>query len=180
MKNLITIVAVCFSIATGFAQDTKPTKEETVAYINNILSTSLGVWYKYEEPGDFSKVISQKFSLEEYTYTDETTFDYKVNDTEIYSFIKIPWHTLKSISEVSKLENGLSIITVSFEDAFIENIQRVENVRLMNGNTRKETSNRSTSVSSIVIYITPSKIENLKKAFLHLKELTYKPDPFAN
>lgn len=98
MKNLITIVAVCFSTATGFAQDTKPTKEETFQYIKNEIGEEV-----YCHFIDSSYSISEmKLSGCELTFKEKS----KSNDGKItYTNVKIPMDQIEKV-ELYKYKDG--------------------------------------------------------------------------
>lgn len=89
MKNLITILAVCFSIAIATAQ-TKPTKEETFQYIKNEIGESM---YAY--------LFWTSFSMSEMKLNGcELTLKNKVEDRDgkiTYSTKTIPMDQIEKI-----------------------------------------------------------------------------------
>lgn len=187
MKNLLIIIALCFSISTATGQDTKPTLEETVKYIDDIIAVSIGEnkenkYHKYN-------VKQQKFSLNE--IMKEEILILKQDNVEksktkrVYS--NIDWSKFKEIS-VKREEGELFYrVELSFLSPLTLKYSKVEkNVSIDRYGNRNYHAYNDTitennhSTNDILFYVVDSRVENLKKAFLHLKELTYKPDPFAN
>lgn len=167
MKKLLTI---CLLIATAFtvnAQDTKPTKEETVDFINRTTAQSIGNQYR------FGTLTETKFTYDSYSFTQTA----QITDTDIHiqmeTYSGILWESLNPewIKKINVREGdataGVSIAfskKIKYEDAY----------------TGIETKIEYKNVLEIIIPI--EKFESVKKACLRLSEIAKEEnkDPFAN
>ena len=147
----------------AYAQEKKPNLEETVKYINDIVSVSIGV---INDTGNYySYVEQQKFSLNEVTVEEiDRKKDNTFNLSSKYVYTNINWNTFDELTVDTKREN-ITQINVVFKQPF--NFHYTDN----NEDSRE-------SVKKLNFWVINSKLENVKKALLRLKELTYKKDLF--
>uniref|UniRef100_UPI0040496561 hypothetical protein n=1 Tax=Flavobacterium sp. TaxID=239 RepID=UPI0040496561 len=160
MKNLkITLLLLAILIAnTTFSQ----TKEETVKYINDIVSASKGIAFITQDGTEY-KIIKQQFSLDEFIVEQERTSKSGEKFENIVSFYsEIPWITLNSITRDKNV-----IDLVGFHLTF-------------DGEFKDAFDNRVQFHNHLVINVIPSKAANVEKALKHLQELFKKEDPFGN
>ena len=193
MKTLLTLFAIILSVGVANAQTKKPvvkktdtpekretpaaakgpSLEETVAYINDILSTSLGV---IDVTDSYSiKITNQKFSLDAVSVTREQIFESGKSLKTTISYSGIPWHTLKNKINPDNLHERVDLqhLFLEYEGSFTANKKKSSDTRINGWNDSEERQTKD-----FFLYVMPSKAEKLKKALLHLRELTYKPDPF--
>lgn len=183
MKNLLTIVALCFSIATAAAQDTKPTKEETIAYIKNIVQDA-DENYLHWKSGSISQVYASAFSNDLAGYASH--FEGKSWDFSYIRFHQINWAKAEKIYDSSS--NLLPTSPVKFLGIkFPENsILRVESYN--NGTYERQKEEQKNFSNVYIPYLNQEGIYNrLEKAIEHLINLSKKEaeeekkkDPFAN
>lgn len=165
MKKLITI---CFLLSTAFtvkAQDGKPTKEETIAFINRTTALSIGNVYL------FGDITESKFTYDSYSLTGGgQAGDEILIQKDTYSGIS--WETLNPewISTINDRSNGMTGCSVGFT-------KKIKHEEAFTGlETKIEYKN------FIQIVIPKEKFESIKKACLHLSEIAKEEnkDPFQN
>ena len=157
MKKLITICLLLITSITINAQDKKSTKEETIAFMNRTLKSTIGF------EGLDGKIVEIDFNLNKYLL--KTYFD--IAGSGFYtSFIKseFPWESLL-INQFQVNENNLKI-------RFSRNYRfkyKIDN------DTEKERL-----ISSLDITLPLDKIESFKKACIRLSEIAKEEyiDPF--
>ncbi|WP_113664318.1 hypothetical protein [Pedobacter nanyangensis] len=185
MKKTI-IAFLLLQAAVSYGQ----TKEETVKYINSILSVSKGIKSiggGNSLPNIFI-VTSQSFSLEKIEQdTKRETFRETTLETEnkycsnVYT--EIPWNMLGNIT--IKPRNANRFYGKSNSDV-INKLKEVELVELrIEFNAGLLYSSKCDDVDKLVlkditVYVVPEKAENIKKAFEHLKGLMKEKDLFGN
>ncbi|QES89514.1 hypothetical protein [Rhizosphaericola mali] len=179
MKKLLTALCMIFlTIITAQQSHSqiKLSKEETVEYINKILSISLGK-YKSDPNESFWAIEEQSFSLDKVAITkqvyakDSDNGGWRKSCKFTDNISQIPWETLQSVSIDTTLKFELGLINLLFKTSSREELITDCHMKEFDGTkiyTPKEIS----------LYVTKDKAENVKKAFLHLKELMYKKDPF--
>lgn len=180
MKTPIPKIILCFLLSSLFffpiqAQESKaegPSIEETVEYINKIVSTSIGQ-IKSEFENESNEITEQYFSLEKVTTEEKWSFGQHLEKIDIinYYYNDIPWGSLKSIKE--EKDGFLVKLTLDFEFDLIRIYKRTDGFGSVWRNEKE-------SWHSLRIYVQPQRVENVKKAFFHLKKLMYKEDPFGN
>ncbi|AZI55569.1 hypothetical protein EIB75_10050 [Epilithonimonas vandammei] len=168
MKNLLTLLALFFGLGLGSAQDKKPTLDETVKYINDILTVSNGVFGRSNDKTGYAIITEQKFLLQDYYSSEDMFVDSKRIFQRTTQRSNIDWSSLVSI--VIDDKEDLKELTLRFNTPFNITYTSETGDNTMGGN--KQTG------KIILIYVIPEKVENVKKALLRLKELTYKKDPF--
>lgn len=169
MKNLITIFVLFLSIGITNAQGPKPTLDETVNYINEIISDSKGMYYKSGD--DYYATIIEQIFTKDYVFHKGKAFSGEDHClTTTCGFKKIPWNSLE-IVEIKDAES-LKQIIVQFKN-LLQNKHTKVWIGIDEDDTDEENSNKY-----LHFYVIPEKAENVKKALLHLKELSYKKDPF--
>jgi hypothetical protein len=180
MKKLIII---CLLIATAFTINAqkKPSKEETVAYLDKILKMSIG--YKtYGISGEPEKRSFEKL-ITEYSFNDtkiiETVYkkDYEDNslETDIIEFSNMDWSNIKSIEKIeSELSWDKEIILARVK--FSSKIFYVDNY------LRKQSKKDKIEIrDNVYLMVLKDKADNFKKALLRLSEITKEEnkDPFG-
>jgi hypothetical protein len=174
MKKLLTI---CFIMATVFtvnAQDKKPTKEETVAFINRTLNEIKGI----KLPFASGVLQNASFSLNTLTYSTslelnpgEKFCDHK----EIYE--DISWDKL-IVNEIEFTDKA------NFASFYFITLDSNISLTLVNENCNnpRQNSQKRSYQSSVQIFIPIEKKESIKKAFLRLSEIAKEEnkDPFKD
>jgi len=182
MKNIITILAVCFSIATATAQDTKPTLEETRDYINKIWRALPEL--KFSETRCFDPRYSKNFGYgNSWENSDSCNYlscrkDY-ARYSILYEFEPENFVEAVEVTDWSFKTNGIEIGAVALT-ANAKTI-RVKEV----GFDSWDTCQLDNTDKLFFFYnkSNPGEMERLLKALNHyvkLVKLTVKPDPFAN
>ena len=85
--------------------------------------------------------------------------------------MKIPWETLNMESaNIPKIQTGTEVtaIQIKFKGSFPADIERIGDLSYK---TQKE-------FNEMVIYVRNDKVENVRKALLHLQDVCKKIDPF--
>ena len=166
------------------------TKEETVKYINSILSVSKGIKRiggGNSLPNIFI-VTSQSFSLEKIEQdTKRESFREATFETQnrycssIYT--EIPWNMLEKISIKEREANpyygksNSDVINKLKEPELVE--LRIEfNAGLLYSSKCDDVD--KLVLKDITVYVVPEKAENIKKAFENLKGLMKEKDLFGN
>lgn len=169
MKKLITLFVLFLSIGIANAQGSKPTLAETVNYINEVISGSTGVYYKSGD--DYYATITEQIFEKDHVFHKGKGFSGEDHSlTTTCGFKKIPWNSLE-IVEIKDAES-LKQIIVQFKTS-LQNKHTKVWIGIDEDDTDEENSNKF-----LHFYVIPEKAENVKKALLHLKELSYKKDPF--
>ncbi|EAZ95017.1 hypothetical protein FBBAL38_11749 [Flavobacteria bacterium BAL38] len=160
------------TIFTVNAQDKKPTKEETIAFINRTIELSIGSEYNY-------------------TYTTKTYFDYNIyeresvmkvgelvtgNFKEEYSLLK--WENLRinsfHLQNCSFGENDICQVWIYFSNQ----------ISFRETSTEKygDPSDKITFKQSLAMLIPKGKFESIKKACIRLSEIAKEEnkDPFKD
>jgi hypothetical protein len=174
MKKLLTI---CLIMATAFtvnAQGGKPTKEETVAFINRTLNECKG----FKLPYYMGTMQNVDFSENKLIYTTILTVgvDGKkdCDHKEIYE--NINWSKLKMDQmEFNQETDYFSYYHIRFST----NLNKTTN----NENCSfRENSKKTNIQSNMYVFIPTEKKESIKKAFLRLSEIAKEEnkDPFQN
>ena len=181
MKKLLTICLIMATIFTVNAQDKKPTKEETIAYLDKVLKMSVGYNNYRGEAGN----RSSQLLITDYIFSEkEIQINYKVlrilkesTHFESQKFSKIPWENVDKIFERDNKDfNGeeLSTIEVVFStklrydaEVFNKEVGMDENDHYPN---------------YIQFYVFNDKKESFKKALGRLVEIAKEEnkDPFKD
>ncbi len=187
MKKTI-IAFLLLQAAVSYGQ----TKEETVKYINSILSVSKGIKRiggGNSLPNIFI-VTSQSFSLEKIEQdTKRETFEEATLETEnkycsnVYT--EIPWNMLGNITIEPRNANRFygksnsDVINKLKEPELVE--LRIEfNAGLLYSSKCDDVDVDKLVLKDITVYVVPEKAENIKKAFENLKGLMKEKDLFGN
>jgi hypothetical protein len=173
MKKLLTI---CFLITIAFtsqAQEGKPTKEETIAFINRTINECKG----FKLPYYMGKLESASFTENKLTYkttTSLTSGKKNCDREEIYE--DIFWDKLKV--ENIKFENnedGASYYEINFS-------QNMSHSDITENCVFIENHSKTNILSNMYVFIPVQKKESIKKAFLRLSEIGKEEnkDPFED
>lgn len=170
MKNLFTLLAIFLGLGLASAQDKKPTLDETVKYINDILTVSNGIYWRdsYNPETGYARVTEQKFSLQDYYKSEDLLVDSERTLQTTTQCSNIDWSSLVSIE--IRDSKDLKKLILRFNTPFNITYTSETGANFMGGNKQTE--------KTTGIYVIPEKADNVKKALLRLKELTYKKDPF--
>lgn len=168
MKKTIVLVTLAFlSISFVQAQDKKPTKEETIAFIKRTTEATVG-----KEIGWGAILEESSFSVDGYT-TKQTISGTHGFTVETYRLLK--WETMDSNrwSETAPQE-GIEVIEIGVY--FSSKVKHVRDFNLSDNNDKDEYTNE------LMVYIPKDKLESMKKAFLRLSEIAKEEnkDPFEN
>lgn len=156
------------SLITNLHAQVKLSQNETVAYINKIMSGSTGMNWNEIQP----ETIQQEFSLDRIKISKHWSLN-NINSTTIRIYTKIPWEYCDEIYIKPYLDSPrFSKIEITFKVNF-----PVEELLDRSDDGKKDLSILG-STNSITIDILKEKAENIRKAFVHLKTLLYKKDPF--
>lgn len=172
--TLFSLMSILFLTPLKAQEKTEgPSLEETVAYINKTLSSSVGIYSKDEDSKD--EITMQQFSLASYNYESKFSYGEYYSCTSMYKsqFTNISWETL------TKFEEEGSESLIKLEIHFEHPLQWAYN-RIVKCDGREKYNERSGSQKVLAVYLLPDKVENIKKAFLHLKKLMYVEDPFGD
>lgn len=155
MKKLLSTCLLIAMAFTSHAQDGKPTKEETVKFINNALKLRIGTNYN-------SKQI-----ITNYVFTLESVYFEKTNDLGTImdnTFSNLAWETLTNIKEIP---DDSFIFILTFDTPF--------------KNTSKHTGHVD-YYKDLYFHVPENKKDSLKKAFLRLSEIAKEEnkDPFQD
>ncbi|TVZ59289.1 hypothetical protein NA63_1817 [Flavobacteriaceae bacterium MAR_2010_105] len=172
MKKLLTICLIMVTTFVINAQDKKPTKEETIAFINRTIESSIGSEYNY-------------------TYTTKISFDYKNyvresvmkvgdkivgNHREEFSLLK--WENLFvdnfQLENCHIGENDICEIWISFSNQI--------SCRETETGLYSDPSDKTTYTQTLTMLIPKEKFESIKKACLRLSEIAKEEnkDPFQD
>jgi len=154
MKKLITI---CLLIATAFianAQDGKPTKEQTLAYLTKTFSLSDGEWF-VDYMNEKVKVDYNIFTMDKITTKTSGVYNSERVETR-YETSGIEWESLRQITisenKSIELQFNSSFKQIEYSSAWKEGfMERSENF--------------------LELYILETKIESFKKALGRLVEI---------
>lgn len=173
MKKLITICFIMAIVFTVNAQDGKPTKEETVAFINRTLNECKG----FKLPFQMGTIQNVDFSENKLIYTTILTLSSGKKDcdhTEIYE--NINWDKLK----IDEMEFNVSTdYSSNYHIKFATNINKI----IVDENCNyRDNSNKTNIQSNMYVFIPTNKKESIRKAFLRLSEIAKEEnkDPFQN
>lgn len=191
MKALKTIITALLLLQTAvsFGQ----TKEETVKYINSILSISKGV-KSIGGGGSLPNlfiVTKQSFSLDKIEQsTNRETFREATLETKnrycsrVYT--EIPWNMLGNITIESREANRFygksnSDVINKLKEVELVTLRIEFNANLLYSGRCNDSEKDENLVEKYMdVYVIPEKAENTKKAFEHLKGLMKEKDLFGN
>ena len=158
MKKLITICLIMATVFTVNAQDKKPTKEETVAFIQRQFESLIG--YKVRN----SVITKYEFDLAKINFESRSDL---YTTTRIYT--QINWGNLVKIE---RYENDIQLFFTS--SIYYDYKAVMENGKIVNSNAKFE--------NYIQILVPSEKFESMKKAFLRLSEIAKEEnkDPFKD
>ncbi len=159
MKNLLLSILLIVIVSFTQAQEGKPTKEETVKFLNNQLQVSIGP----DKNGDVITFIELKYD----SYIIEFQSNLGQRIKLVYS--SLPWDQVKEIANEIDYDN-YSSLTINFN----RNIQYT-----VEGLTPLPEIKNDIEIN---INVPKDKIESCKKAILRLAEIAKEEnqDPFAN
>ena len=188
IKILFTIFLLLKTVVS-FGQ----TKEETVKYINSILSVSKGIKHiggGNSLPNIFI-VTSQSFNLDKIAQsTNRETFREATLETKnrycssVYT--EIPWNMLEKISIKEREANpyygkSKSDLINKLKEVELVTLRIEFNAGLLYSSECDDGDKDDKLVFKYIdIYVAPEKVENIKKAFEHLKGLMKEKDLFGN
>lgn len=174
MKKLLTICLIMATIFTVNAQENKPSKEETVAFINRTINECKGFELPFAtgvfKNADFSeKKLIYKTSLE--LNPGEKYCDHK----EIYEDIN--WEKLiVEEMEFTEKSNLASFYYITFKTNL--------SITILNENCNQygKNSEERSIQSNMYVFIPTEKKESIKKAFFRLQEIAKEEnkDPFKD
>lgn len=195
MKKIITILAVCVSIATSFAQGATLTKEETVNYINKKLAECDGHKKTVADGSRTPTIKSLRISLSDaglVTGTMEREDMNKAADCpryKLYNYYKFNLLHITSIELDKNYNENEAVGTIK-----INLLPRTGHVtmtteaysRVLVGRCTdwKEFDRKEETVSQVYIYYLkgdPTNFNKIKKALEYLRDLAKaEDDPFGN
>jgi hypothetical protein len=159
MKKLLTICLIMAAVFTVNAQNGKPTKEQTIAFIQRQFESLIGT-------KNFSNVIT-KYEFEPTKIYFEDRSNLKYNSS--YTYTQINWGNLV---EIKRYENDIQLF---FKSSINRDYKAVmDNGRIVNSEKKIE--------NYIQIPVPDEKFESMKKAFLRLSEIAKEEnkDPFQD
>ncbi|EAZ95019.1 hypothetical protein FBBAL38_11759 [Flavobacteria bacterium BAL38] len=162
MKKLLTICLIMATIFTVNAQDKKPTKEETVAFINRTTALTVGkIFYG-------STTTEAKFNYDSYFYSQ--TFNAFLSTTKKYSGIL--WETMVPDQIQILNERDIDIIEIGIPFTKIIKFE----------STSTGSDSKTEYNNWLRIIIPKEKFESIKKACLRLSEIAKEEnkDPFQD
>jgi hypothetical protein len=154
MKKLLTIYLLIATICTVNAQ-TKPTKEETIAFMNRTLKSTIG----------FNGIVEIDFNQNTYTLKDYTSVGAK-GFYSSHTSSGIPWETLQADSFHIHGNRLRIIFSRNYRHKYqVHNSPEIEEF-----------------ISSLDIKLPFDKVESFKKACIRLSEIAKEEnkDPFKN
>lgn len=173
MKKLLTICLLMATVFTINAQDAKPTKEETIAFINRTINECKG----FKLPNYMGELENAFFTGNKLIYKSTTSLTSgKKNCAREEIYEDIAWDKLK-IEDI-KFESSESVASyylISFK-------QNINHIYITENCVFSENSSRTNIQSNMYFFIPLEKKESIKKAFLRLSEIAKEEnkDPFAN
>jgi hypothetical protein len=153
---------------TAYSQS--PTKEETIAFIQNTIEKGIGA----DVRGELHKVISKvKFEGNKLVYQTESLYDGKLTLEFIYESSTIRWDKYNSF-EVKEATKDLVYITAYFTSNFKHTVTTKFHYEIA------DDKKREIMKSNLVFCVPSNKVESMKKAFVRLNEiaLAEQKDPF--
>lgn len=168
MKKLLILFALFLTIGMASAQQSL-TKEETISYIHDIVKSSSGK--TNITTSGYSEIRNQSFSENEVSYQRIAFIGMSQNSTSNFKAMNIPWETLDMESaNIPKIQPGTQVtaIQIKFKGSFPVDIERIGDLSYKAQKEFKE----------MVIHVRNDKVENVRKAFLHLQDVCKKVDPF--
>jgi hypothetical protein len=159
MKKLLTICLIMVTVFTVNAQDKKPTKEETVIFIQRQFESLIG----YKVRG--SVITKYEFDLSKIQFESRSNLNY----TSSYIYTQINWGNLVKIE---RYENDIQLF---FTSSIYNDYKAVmDNGKIVNSHAKFE--------NYIQILVPSEKFESIKKAFLRLSEIAKEEnkDPFKD
>lgn len=171
MKKILLSFLLLFLAFVAQAQDTKPTKEQTIEYIINKLQ-DYGWDNEYDQSGYF---IHVKHSIKEITFKDNNlyvkTYHYgSMTDRATSEYLQEYYINLKEVEKVvqTKSEKGGWFLSLS-------SVNSKKNIKYIKTNVSPTTTTDNQNVSEVSI---PSPDDDkLVKAFNHLRKLCGAPEP---
>jgi hypothetical protein len=161
MKKLITFCLLLTIAFTSQAQDGKPTKEQTVAFMKRTLEETIG----YETPeGKIQEITFNENSYYFKAYDDLIG----ISTSALTSLIK--WEKLNPEGFILREVNSITVLRVTYNGS-ISYKQKIE--------SRAE---KEFFFSEATFFIPSNKAESFKKACIRLSEIANEEnkDPFAN
>ncbi len=159
MKKLLTICLVMATVFTVNAQDNKPSKEETVAFIQRQFESLIGSKVRN------SVITKYDFDLARIYFENRHNLQF----TSSYTYTQINWGNL---FEVQRYENDIILF---FTTSIYKDYKAVkDNGSIVNSEAKFE--------NYIQILVPSEKFESMKKAFLRLSEIAKEEnkDPFQD
>lgn len=179
MKHLFLILAFVVSTVAVKAQDNKPTKEETIAFINRTLNECKGFDTEFHW-GQIESVDFRGNTMEFKTFQmfgGTGPLKDKIVLTYTTRYDGISWEKLMIDKIEFKTESGVSYY---YRILFGQNMKVTEISKDVLNN--EDPATKTSSQSNLYIFVPQSKAESIKKAFLRLHEIAKEEnkDPFAH
>lgn len=194
MKKTITILAVCFSIATSFAQNATLTKEETVNYINKKLAECTS-YKKTTSDGVTLTIEYERISLSDANLITKSTKRSRMvngNDcprNELYNYDKFNVVHIVGIELDKNYDDSEAIGTIKIKllpktGHLTWTSEAYTRVLMGRCTDWKEVDRQEMTVSEIRMYYLkgdPTNFNKIKKALEYLRDLAKaEDDPFGN
>jgi hypothetical protein len=147
-----------------------PTKEETIAFIQNTIEKGIGA----DVRGELQDVISKvKFEGNKLVYYTESLINGKLALEFIYESTSIRWDRYDSLS-IKEATKDLIFITAFFNSNFKHILTTKTHYKIADDKKREIIK------SNLVFCVPINKVESMKKAFIRLKEISLaeQKDPF--
>ncbi|MDM1297181.1 hypothetical protein HXZ94_01490 [Empedobacter falsenii] len=171
MKKLITLFAILLGLVN--AQEKKPTKEETIEYINNKLSQI--IYYKEEEDSSSKTYMTKSYISSEvenciikitYSWERNIVFSNSLNNQygKRKGQIKIP------LNKIEKIVKSYGLTFYVYQNA--------KSISYVFGDEEKSLD-KTENLSQISMEMNESDAEELLKAFNHLRKLCGAPEPLS-
>lgn len=106
MKKLISILLCAISINAA-AQDGKPTKEETINFIDRMVKETVGTWI------DKSQMIDATFTGISFVWKSNLHSLNEIAAYKTYKYVNINWNTFKILTAHDQ-NNGLTMLRLFF------------------------------------------------------------------
>lgn len=176
MKKLTTLILLLLAASVNFAQNSKPTKEETVQFIKSELENKKITYSYYQREHSGGNEITDMF----YTYTNFNINSCILNYKTVWKNIRI-LNEVESLNNTSQSDNSINFKLVEAINVKIlgginlDNISFVFKQKNVDGSYLKEIEiligqfPHNTDAFSLKIY----------KAFQHLRKLCDAPEPIS-
>ncbi len=181
MRKIITVLCLTVCIHTMYAQN-KPTKEETIAFINRTAEEAIGTIYNSTRTKEisFDLMSYRRISIMEINKDNGTIVETN-KYVETQTFPSLEFLNMEKEFELMNCEVGRDDICEIWIP-FKKDVKREETNNGLASYNRNESKKEVGYSSVLAILIPKGKAESVKKAFLRLTEIVKEEnkDPFAD